>query len=179
MERSDAELVARTLDGHAEAFAVLVERHYEDCARYARRMLGNRADAEDAIQDAFLRAYRGLAGYRERDRFRGWLFRIVVNRCRTVALERSRRARRVVQDERAMISATIESHEPGSDLRDALQRALDPLEPLLREAVLLKHGEGFDYAEMSRLTGASVPALKMRVKRGVDELRPRWEETSR
>ena len=175
MEPSDADLVARVLDGHKEAFAVLVERHYDDCARYAHRALGNRPDAEDALQESFLRAYRALPRYRERDAFRAWLFRILVNRCRTAALARARRARRFVRDERAMTDASVASSERGADAQDELQRALDTLDPLLREAVLLKHGEGLDYDEMSRMTGVRVSALKMRVKRGVDAIRPLLE----
>jgi RNA polymerase sigma-70 factor (ECF subfamily) len=175
VESSDADLVARVLDGQKEAFAVLVDRHYDDCARYAHRALGNRSDAEDALQETFLRAYRALPRYRERDAFRAWLFRILVNRCRTAALARSRWTRRFVQDERAMTGASIASHERGAEVHDGLQRALDTLETSLREAVLLKHGEGMDYEEMARVTGVRISALKMRVKRGVDAIRPLLE----
>ena len=158
---------------------MLVDRHYDGCARYARRALGNRTDAEDALQEAFLRAYRALPRYRERDAFRAWLFRILVNRCRTIGLARAHRASRFVRDDRAIDAASIPSHESGADDRDELQHALDALDPPLREAVLLKHGEGLDYMEMARITGVSISALKMRVKRGVDAIRPRLEAIRR
>jgi RNA polymerase sigma-70 factor (ECF subfamily) len=171
---SDAVLVARVLAGDPGAFAPLVDRHYSACARYARRMLGNPHDAEDAVQEAFLHAYRGLARYREQDRFAGWLFRIVVNQCRSHARRSARRSRRFVHDADADVGVAGRDGDGAWD--DALQTALASLEPALREALLLKYGEGLAYDEMSRMTGASVSALKMRVKRARDAVRPRLEE---
>lgn len=77
---SDAELVRRSRGGDPAAFEALVDRHYPACLRYAFRMLGDRMDAEEAVQDAFVRAHRALWRYRERDQFRAWLLRILANR---------------------------------------------------------------------------------------------------
>jgi RNA polymerase sigma-70 factor (ECF subfamily) len=172
-ETTDAALIGRVLAGDVEAYTPLVTRHYASCARFARRMLGNLQDAEDALQETFLRAYLGLGRYQERDRFHAWLLRILVNQCRSLARRRARRERRFVRDDRADAEA---SGDGASDLHDSLQRALDALEPLLREALLLKYGEEMEYEEMSRLTHASVPALKMRVKRARDAVRPKLED---
>jgi RNA polymerase sigma-70 factor (ECF subfamily) len=174
---TDAALVARVRDGDIEAFGELVERYYDDCTRFARRMLGNRDDAEDALQEAFLHVWRGLPRYRERDAFRGWLYRILVNECRRMAARRWRVERRVMHDDVALANAAVDSGNGAAELRDELQVALAALEPRLREAFLLKHGEGLDYAAMAIATGASVPALKMRVKRACDALRPRLERS--
>src|SRR5687767_7817806 len=65
---SDADDVRRVLAGDVDAFAALVDRYYDRCARFAVRMLGNRDDAEDALQATFLRAYRALGRYQERDK---------------------------------------------------------------------------------------------------------------
>src|ERR1043166_1675134 len=81
---ADAQIVERVLAGNVEAFATLVERYRDRCARYAMHMLGNREDAEEVLQDAFVRAYRSLARCEDPDRFGAWLFRILVNRCRTL-----------------------------------------------------------------------------------------------
>ena len=86
---TDRAIIHRVLAGDAEAYARLVDRHYDRCARIALRILGNREDAEEAVQDAFLRAFRALASYEDRERFSAWLTRILVNQCRTV---RARRA---------------------------------------------------------------------------------------
>src|ERR687891_2436616 len=93
MSDSDAELVARTLGGDLNAYAALMARYRDKFGRYAFHMLGNREDAQEALQDSFVRAYRGLGSCRQPERFGAWLFRIVVNRCRTVRrrLQRHRR----------------------------------------------------------------------------------------
>jgi len=168
----DAALVARVLEGDVAAFTELVDRHYGDCSRFAARMLGNRHDAEDAIQETFLSAYSALGRYREQQTFRGWLFRILINRCRSVARQRRRRDGRFVAEAAAGEAAAVAAPGPDAELRDALQAALDALEPALREAFLLKYGEGLEYREMSVLTGVGVSALKMRVKRACDGMRP-------
>ena len=160
--------------GDFAAYTTLVDRHYDSCARYARRMLGNSEDADDVLQDTFLQAFRALGRYHERDRFVAWLFRILANRCRSHLRQRTRRSRRFVPDESA--GEAIEDHPPDpSGLRDTLQRALESLDPLSREALLLKYGEAMEYDEISRLTGSSVSALKMRVKRARDAVRPLLE----
>jgi RNA polymerase sigma-70 factor (ECF subfamily) len=175
---TDAALAALAREGDAEAFGELMKRHYESCTRFARRMLDDRDDADDALQETFVHAWRGLPRYRERDAFSGWLYRILVNECRRLATRRWRRRRRFVQDETLVLSAATGDGGAAVELRDELQHALAALEPLLREAFLLKHGEGLEYADMSRVTGASVPALKMRVKRACEALRPRFQERS-
>lgn len=172
---SDAALVARVLEGETAAFGALVDRYWTACARYAWRMLGHREDAEDALQNSFVRAYRALGGYDERQMFRAWLYRILVNECRSLARGRGRRDRRFVRDDGAAERRPAPSPERDADLRDALQRALDGLEPRLREAFLLRHGEELEYGEIAAITGAGVSAVKMRVKRARDAMRPALE----
>ena len=169
---TDAELVARTRTGDAEAFGTLVARYYDACWRFAYHMLGERADADDVVQDAFLRAYLAIGRYDERDQFRGWLFRILTNQCRNAITSRGRRTRRFVQDEVAIESAPTPAAGLQLGVEDAaLSRALAQLDPLQREAILLKYAEGLEYTEMSRMTGVGESALKMRVKRGSERLR--------
>ena len=170
---TDEELVRRVLDGDGSAYARLVDRHYDRCARYACRMLGSREDAEDAVQETFLRAYRALARYEPRDAFAGWLTRILVNQCRTLATRRGRQRHLFVHDDDAIARAAAPAAAP--TLEDAVHDAIAELEPLLREAFLLKHVEGMSYDEMEAATGAGRSALKMRVKRACDALRVRLE----
>ncbi|HUK62083.1 MAG TPA: sigma factor-like helix-turn-helix DNA-binding protein, partial [Dongiaceae bacterium] len=105
-----------------------------------------------------------------------WLFRILLNRCRSAARRRRRRHERFVRDERALAGAVAETPSPGDGVERRLRHAMTGLDDRHREAFLLKLGEGLEYEEMSRVTGASVPALKMRVKRARDHVRARWEE---
>jgi len=168
---SDAVIVARVLSGDVEAFRVLVERYRDRYARYAFHMLGNREDSEEALQDAFTRAYRSLARCEDPERFGAWLFRILVNRCRTVGARRGRRARTFVSDEGALLEAAHDHPAERNAWREEIDRALQRLRPEQREAFLLKYVEDMGYDEMSQLTGVGVSALKMRVMRACDRLR--------
>lgn len=168
---SDAAIVARVLRGDAEAFRELVDRYRDQYARYALHMLGNREDAEEALQDAFTRAYRALPRCEDPERFGAWLFRILVNRCRTAGTRRGRRARTFVADEAALLGASEEHPEDRAAWREEIDRALQRLRPEQREAFLLKYGEEMGYDEMSQLTGVGVSALKMRVMRACERLR--------
>jgi len=167
---TDAMLVRRVLDGDTAAFTTLVDRHAAACTRFATRMLGNREDAEDATQETFLRAYRSLARYEERQAFRTWLFQILINRCRTAAVRRQGRHRMFLVDDHAVASASVRPAAEASDLRAELQRVVDALDADQREAILLKHVEQLSYDEMAAATGVGVSALKMRVKRACDRM---------
>jgi RNA polymerase sigma-70 factor (ECF subfamily) len=167
---TDATLVRRVLEGDTAAFTLLVDRHAAACTRFAMRMLGNREDAEDVTQESFLRAYRSLARYEERQAFRTWLFQILVNRCRTAAVRRQRRQRMFLVDDHAVASASVRPVAESTELRAELQRAIETLDPDQREAFLLKHVEQMSYDEMADATGVGVSALKMRVKRACDRM---------
>ena len=101
---TDAEYVKRVLAGDVDAYTTLVDRYYERCARFAVRMLGNQDDAEDALQATFVRAYRALDRYQERDKFSAWLYRILVNQCRSLAARRSHREKMFVREEAALLA---------------------------------------------------------------------------
>ena len=169
--RSDADLIADVLGGNVDAYGVLVKRYQDTYVRFAVRMLGNRDDADDALQSAFVRGFRALGSCKDPSRFSAWLYQIVINECRTLVARRARRDRRFVRDEdelHARPAPTV----PGQvgDLEE-IQRALDRLDAEQREAFVLKHVEELSYEEMAALTGANVSALKMRVKRACDRLR--------
>lgn len=185
---TDAALVAAAIAGDRDAAGALLRRHYRDCWRFAYRMMGHQHDAEDVVQDTFLRVVRALGTYREQDRFRPWLFRILANACRTALLQRRRRARWFVSDT-DRLAQLADSAEPvlepavelarQSVLSAALQSAVLQLDAKQREAFLLKYGEGMEYADMAVVTGAGVSALKMRVKRACEALRPLLGEVVR
>src|SRR6476660_3553928 len=141
MDSSDAALVARVLHGEVNAYSALVSRYRDKYARYAVHMLGNREDAEEALQDAFTRAYRSLARCEDPERFGAWLFRILVNRCRTAGARRGRRAKTFVVDEGALLDAAIDHPADGSAWREEIERALDRLRADQREAFVLKYVE--------------------------------------
>lgn len=170
VEVTDGELVERVLGGDPDAFNALVDRHYLPCLRFADRLIGNSADAEEAVQDTFVRAYRALGRYRDRQRLRSWLFRILVNRCRTQARRAERRFRLDHAAGERMSGSVMPAPAFEGELNPALRSALASLPAVQREALLLKHVEELSYEEMAAITGARVSALKMRVKRALETL---------
>ena len=176
---SDAVLVRRVLAGEKEAYAGLVERYRDRLGRYAVRMLGNEADAEEALQDAFVRGYKYLHRCSDPEGFGAWLFGILVNRCRTYGARMSRRQKFIVHDEHAMTGASVAPAADQEGWRDMISRAVEQLSPDHREAFLLKHVEELSYEEMHDLTGVGISALKMRVSRAREELRRYLEEATR
>ena len=175
---ADEEAIIRVLAGETDAFAVLVHRYRDRYARFATRMVGNRADAEDVLQGAFVRAYRALDKCRDPGRFAAWCHQIVVNECRSFAKHRARRERWLVEDDNAIAMIVDDRATVGGDriAPDEIQRALDELPVEQREAFVLRHVEQMGYEEMSELTGMGVSALKMRVKRACERLRELLEE---
>jgi RNA polymerase sigma factor, sigma-70 family len=169
--RSDAIIVAEVLAGDTEAYACLVNRYQNEYFRFAVRMLGGRDDADEALQSAFLRAFRALAQCREPERFGAWLYQIVANECRSKATMRARRERRFVRDDDALASALAEQPAEPAAMDEEIERAIEQLEVDQREAFLLKYVEELTYEEMEAITGAGKSALKMRVKRACDRLR--------
>lgn len=173
---NDATIVANVRAGDGAAFAILVGRYRHQFGRYAVRMLGNREDAEEAMQDAFVRAFRSLETCEDPAKFGSWFFRILANRCRTAGARRGRRERTFVRDEIALTVASEEHPAERDAWREEIQRALMLLDEEQREAFLLKHVEELGYEEMSVLTGVGVSALKMRVKRACERLRAMLQE---
>jgi len=169
VEPSDAELVRRIRAGDTGAYGALVSRYRDRLGRYAVHMIGDREDAEEALQDSFVRAYRSLARCDDPARFGAWLYGILVNRCRTTGARAARRRRMFVHDAQALDAARADEADR-LDWTDAVDRALARLAPDYREAFLLKHVEDLEYEEIAGLTGAGVSALKMRVKRAREQL---------
>jgi RNA polymerase sigma-70 factor (ECF subfamily) len=173
--RTDAHLVALARSGSAHAFERLVRRHQQRAYRVALRMLGDSGEAEDATQDAFLQAWRGLARFRAQSSFGTWIYRIVTNRC--LSQLRSRPVEQALMEERHASQA----QEP-SQLAEArgkvqtLQAALLRLSPEQRSAFVLRHLEGYSHEEISDVLGISVPAVKSRIHRARVELLARLEE---
>lgn len=169
VETSDAELVRRVRAGDIGAYGELVTRYRDRLGRYAVHMIGNREDAEEALQDTFVRAHRSLARCTDPARFGAWIYGILVNRCRTVGARAARRRRLFVQDDQALTGAAY-ADRAETEWDDAVERALARLAPDHREVFLLKYVEELEYEEIARLTGAGVSALKMRVKRAREQL---------
>ena len=179
MDATEASAVlARARQGDGEAFRALVERHSRSVFRLAYRMTGNEQDAEDVVQESFLRAYRQLGRFESRANFGTWLYRIVAN-C-SVDLMRSKQARHDMVrgdslDEAAELPA-VEQAGPerlahSAEIDRRVQTALQALSPLERAAFTLRHYEGRSIDEISAALGLGTSAAKHSVFRAVRKLR--------
>jgi RNA polymerase sigma-70 factor, ECF subfamily len=173
-----AAVLARARQGDNDAFRALVERHSRSVFRLAYRMTGNEQDAEDVVQESFLRAYKQLGRFEARANFGTWLYRIVAN-C-SVDLMRAKQARHD-QARGESLDAAVEmpaSDMPGperlaqsAELNQRVRDALATLSPLERAAFTLRHYEGRSIDEISRTLGLGTSAAKHSVFRAVRKLR--------
>jgi RNA polymerase sigma factor (sigma-70 family) len=167
----DAALANRLAADLDQWFEALVDAHAGRLS-IALRMVGDRSDAEEAAQDALVRAYRALAGYapeRIREiRLRPWLATIVLNVCRNRT-----RVRRVRTVELAFEPATEPAVDPLArrDDKAAWASLLATLPPAQRTAVVLRHVDGLSYAQMAEALGRPEGTLKAQVHRGLGALR--------
>jgi RNA polymerase sigma-70 factor (ECF subfamily) len=173
----DIDVVRLAQAGDGRAFATLVDFYHSRCLRFAQQMVLSTEDAEEAVQDAFVRVYDALPRFDLTMRFEPWLFRILANRCRTARVRRKRHDDVVSYHETAPEMAVGSEGEGVAD--EELWAVLASLTVEQREAFLLHHVEGMGYDDMSVATGVGVSALKMRVKRATDVLRSRLLEVYR
>lgn len=177
-ETSDADVVSRVLDGDPDAFGILVGRYQDEFTAYARYMTGSLDEAADVVQESFVRAYKSLRRCREPAKFKGWLFRIVSNQCKTHLTRRNRhRSESLSSAPMRALEADGTPHDDveASELQRRVHLALEQLTDEQREAIVLKYLHGLSLTEMAELLSASVPALKMRLKRGRAALREQLE----
>jgi RNA polymerase sigma-70 factor (ECF subfamily) len=186
---SDAIAVERTLAGDRDAFRVLVERHSQNVFRLAYRMTGNRPDAEEVVQEAFLRAYQKLGQFAARSNFGTWVYRIAANyaidRMRQQRKEESRREEpnanagdslendpvNRVQD----AAPTPERLTQSIELRKQMELALAALSHAERTAFVMRHWEGCGIEEIAEVLKSNTGAAKNTVFRAVQKLRQALE----
>ncbi len=165
MPLDDLTLVVRAQEGDVRAFETLARRHQDALYRVALRVLGDPAEAEDALQEALLSAWRRIDRFRGDAAFSTWMYRIVTNQC-VVALRR-RRPQPVADAGREL--AASDSPERAAELDAelaALGRAVQDLPDDLRVCWVLRELEGLGYAQIAEVTGAGEPTVRGRIHRG-------------
>jgi RNA polymerase sigma-70 factor (ECF subfamily) len=182
MGRSDEELVEACQAGETSAFDLLVARWNDKIRGACYRLLGSEEEARDAAQEAFLKAYKGLGGFKGEARFSSWLYRIAVNQCRDKL--RRRKGRHLVSLEVLEDAGPVlASRGPEADelvrqldLRRAVRRAIAALPPEQREVLILKEYQGLTFLEIAQALDQPVSTVKTRLYRGLGQLRLRLED---
>jgi RNA polymerase sigma-70 factor (ECF subfamily) len=180
--QTDAELAAASGRGDRAAFGELVLRHQDRAFNLAFRLTGSHEDAADAVQEAFLKAYRGVRSFRRESSFYTWLFRIVMNEVRS--RRRKGSSRRVefsldaAKDMDPPNAAGAESAAPDpseeasrAERRRIVEEALAGLEFDQRAIIALRDIEGRDYAEIAEVLGCPAGTVKSRLHRARMALR--------
>lgn len=169
------EFVARAVAGEREAFDELVRRTHGDAYGLAYRLTGNREDASDVVQDAYLRAYRSLDKFRGDAHFSTWLYRIVAN-CASTHMGKRRRHRHQELPDDAAIADLNPYNDPvllteTADLRARVDDAVCELPSRLRAVVVLRDIHDLSHEAIAEELGISVSAAKVRLHRARRRLR--------
>jgi RNA polymerase sigma-70 factor (ECF subfamily) len=179
MPHTDTAAVALARQGDCDAFRGLVERHSRAVYRLAHRMTGNPQDAEDVVQETFLKAYRQLGRFESRANFGTWLHRIAVN-C-SIDLIRTRKHQETGHDtadldlldsaDDGRVDPSPERLMLSTEVQERVGRAMDGLTAMERAAFVLRHFEGQSIEEIGRALGLKANAAKHSIFRAVRKMR--------
>lgn len=166
----DAQLAARVASGDGAAFELLMRRHNRRLYRIALSVLGNAADAEDALQEAYLAAYRAIASFRGESSLVTWLSRLVLNHCiarRRKALRRDNIVRIVPEDDDAGDAMDVDAETPDralvrAELREVLERKVEALPEAFRTVFMMRCVEELSVEETARLL--DIPEATVRTR---------------
>jgi RNA polymerase sigma-70 factor (ECF subfamily) len=176
MASDDLDLVHASKDGNVAAFEQLVKRYDRKLLRIAQSITHNREDSQDAVQEAFLKAYQNLSAFREDSKFSTWLFRITVNQS-LMKLRKQRTTREASLDEASQVDGDALPKEVtdwapnpeqlywASELRDILIKCLQELSPILRTVFVLRDIEGLTIDQTVEVLNVSEAAVKARLFR--------------
>ncbi len=179
MSQTDPEIVARASAGEEEAFRMLVELHSRSVFRLAYRLTGNESDAEEAVQETFLRVFRRLSTFQQSARFETWLYRVASNASMDVIRRRQRHhTRQTPLETEQGAPRPLEAPTPAPDrvavagqIGDRVAAALDCLTPGERAAFTLRHLQGFSINEIGEALGLRSNAVKNAIFRAVTKMR--------
>jgi RNA polymerase sigma-70 factor, ECF subfamily len=184
MTVTDEELVARSIAGDNESFNQLILRWERPIYALAYRQIGREDDARDVVQEAFLRAFRALPGFKGQAKFSSWLYRITLNLCRDW-MRRERRAPFVQAPEGVDVdelvgsepsrAESIETVVTRKDLSRHVASAMTVLPEEQRSAIILKEYHGLTFQEIAELQGCPLSTVKTRLYQGLSVLRRELE----
>ncbi len=190
MQLSEEKLIRAGQRGDAEAMETLFRRYQRQLFQTALRVLGNAEEAEDALQDGLLSAYRNLKRFEGRSQFSTWLTRIVINAA--LMRRRSQKARPAVSleetahEDELPITERVADEGPnpeqvyaGTEIREMIRENLDELSPLLRTAFVLREVEGYSTGEAAKKLGVTENTLKARLWRARHQLAERLRQRVR
>jgi RNA polymerase sigma-70 factor (ECF subfamily) len=185
LHESDTDILRQVRDGDVRHYAVLVDRYKHRALTLALRLVRNREEAEELVQDAFVRAYRNLSSFRGDSAFRTWFYRILYNVCMSRVRQRARREPLLRLEDQPAMSDSIPDRDMSSALEQLEQKEIAgilsgellKLPDKYRTALTLFYTEELSYEEISRITGLSVGTVKTHLFRARNLLREKLVNT--
>jgi RNA polymerase sigma-70 factor (ECF subfamily) len=182
---TDEELVARSTGGDPESFNQLIKRWERPIYALAYRTIGREDDARDVVQETFLRAFRGLSGFKGQAKFSSWLYRITLNLCRDWMRRQRRSPVMLAPDGVDLVELAGESDDVETadaavarkDLSRLVARAMTALPEEQRAAIVLKEYHGLTFQEIADLLGCPLSTVKTRLYQGLTVLRKELERS--
>jgi RNA polymerase sigma-70 factor (ECF subfamily) len=174
MTRTDEELVALATAGDLDSFNQLVTRWERPIFALAFRTLRREEEARDVVQEAFMRAYRGLPGFKGQAKFSSWLYRITLNLCRDW-IRKERRTPLVAVPEGVDPVDLADAQPTSAEMSAAVSRAMAELPEDQRTAILLKEYQGLTFQEIAQMLDCPLSTVKTRLYQGLSVLRRRLE----
>lgn len=174
--RPEQGLLERARGGEREAFAELVRRHQDRVFGFCLSMLPDRAEAEEAAQDAFIKAFEALRDFRGDSAFSTWILSIASNHCLDRLRRRGRRRESSLdglsQEDRDRLESWLVQADPEASLEasDLVGRALGQLPEEYRAVLVLREMQGLSYREIALVLGSSLDSVKARLRRARAEL---------
>ena len=169
------DVVAAAREGDRDAFDEIVRRTYVDTYTLAVRLTATEEDARDVVQEAYLRAWKGIRRFRGDAQFSTWMYRITANTAATVSSKRRRQRTVHIDDVADPVETEVALHPElateNTELMGRLSAALDELPPRLRTLVVLKDVYGLSHEDIAEELGISVTAAKVRLHRGRKRMR--------
>ncbi|MBQ4089357.1 MAG: sigma-70 family RNA polymerase sigma factor [Clostridia bacterium] len=177
MDSHEEKLISKAAAGDGAAFSELMTMHEKRMYAVALRMCANREDAQDCLQDAMLRVYRSIGGFKGQSSFSTWVYRITMNTCLD---ELRRRKTRTAASLDTLLEGgwspsdgenSPERHAVSSEQRRVLDKAIAELPEDMRSAIVLRDVQGFSYDEIADMLDVNIGTIKSRISRGREKLR--------
>lgn len=182
-EQTDELIASKVQEGDVHAFGILVNRYAPKMTRYASKFLFGYDDAQDAIQEVFIKAYRNINSFDTDRRFSPWLYRIAHNEFINIIKKKGREPLSILElDTIIPIQSQIFNPEKDFDdriLKETLENNLKKLDPKYREPLVLFYFEGLDYKQISSIMHIPVATIGVRLKRGKETLQKLYLEQTK
>ncbi len=171
----DSTIVGKCQGGQSELYGQLVDKYSARIINLGYAMMGNRHDAEDIAQEAFVRAYKALAKFQKKAKFSSWLYQIALNLCKDHLKAKSRHARPADEEQLANINGNPKDQAPRviiqGELSEKMREAINKLPYLYREAFVLRHLQGLEYEDVATITAVPADTVRVRAYRAREMMR--------